>query len=189
MKKLLFIMLLGFVFNTNGQESAEQAKRSRYIRIPSQSGLVFISFQPNSPLKFEHFEMLVEEDGSPPLLRYSVRNTSTKAVRFFLLKYYQKYTVRLWGQTGMSNGLGVGREDGLGPDLIVHNDTFENIRSEQIEIVPMNDRVGSLLKSKDGDYEMKIAFFAYVEKVVFEDGSVFEETQIPENIRNFFFSD
>lgn len=189
MKGLLFIMLFGLVFATGAQEPSSQEKRSRYIRIPAQSGLVFTAFQPNSPLKFEQVEMLVEEDGAPPILRYVLRNTTRKAIRYLETGYYKKYTVQQWGAYGLGSKIGVGKPDATGTDFMLPGETFEEVRSDQFEIVPMNDTVHKLLISERGDLELKIVFFLYVEKVIFEDGTMFEETKMPQDFSDFLFDD
>jgi len=188
MKKVTLILAIQLCFILIGYGQPKQEEKPKFVRMPIETGAAFATFQSKCPLKFADFELFVTEDGDIPKLRYIVKNTSSKAIRFFSVKFYKKFTVSQWGRYGISKGLEVGREDGSGSKLLLPNETFENISTNEFDVIPMNNKVEALLKSKKGDYEMKIMWVALVTKIVFEDGTIYEDKALSNNLFDSFFN-
>src|ERR1043165_4558029 len=103
-------------------------QRDVYVRIPDDYRLVGIITQRSCPLRIEWVELITPEDGSRPIVRYRLKNTSRKAIRFFSVAISAKFTVGTWHTYGSGSEDSIGREDGKGPDLIRPNGTYTNIR-------------------------------------------------------------
>ena len=177
MKRVITILIFQFVFVTVALPQQNREGKLKVISIPARSVVIFVAVQPDCPLEFESVELFVSEDGEKPILRYVLKNGSAKAIRYFSLSFYNKYTIKEWGKYGISTGLTVGREDGSGPNLLFHNDLFESLNQKDFQIIPVNKRVEDLLQSSNGDGLTRIAYFGLIKKIVFEDGSTFVENR------------
>lgn len=177
---IVIFQLLIAISNTAQQNGQEKQSLSQ---IPRESAFVFVAFQPECPLKFENVETLISADGKKPVLRYVLRNTSSKGIRYFSVKFYHQFKIVEWGKYGLSEEVTFGKEDGLGPNLLVHNEVYENINSANFQIVPLSKTFEVLLRSKNTDETRRVIYYGLIKKIIFEDGSSFQEQ---DNLLNFF---
>ena len=170
--------------------------RDKVISVPKENGVISLILQPDCLLKIENAELPIDEDGKNPMVKYTLKNTSSKAVRYFSVQFYRKFTVGQWGRYGVGSGETVGYENGKGVDLLLPEETYTNWRDDEIEIVPMNEKVKNIFSSRNLEQnkesiqpKLKIFYVGFVTKVILEDGTIYDIKETSDNISDFLFPD
>jgi hypothetical protein len=159
-------------------------KKPQYIKLPMQNAVVMSIFQLDCPLKIEEAEAFLTADGSRPVLRYALRNTSTKAVKFYSVSFYRKNSIGKWNVYGIGSELRVGQSDGKGGNLLSGGSVTSNLSRDSFDVIPMNKEVEALF-STPNQSGLKLVWFGMVTKVIFEDGSKYEMNNLPEEVEHF----
>ena len=148
MRKAVMLISIQFLFVqvTFGQQV--QRNKQKVVEIAPENGVIMTIFQPDCPLRIENVEFFVTEDGERPVLRYELKNTSPKAIRYFSVGFNKKHSISQWGKYGIAGEDGVGIENGTGPNLLMQGDTFENFGRDEFIIVPMTKDVRILFADK-----------------------------------------
>lgn len=176
MKTTASLTILIIFLVTFGHSQKGESQKRRFIRIPDANSRVFVSSKTNSPLRFEEIQLFVSPVDVTPTVRYVVKNTSSKPIKFFSVEFYRSSTIEDWGKYGVSQGHAVGAEDGSGPVLIQPDGYFENIRKDEFNEIEPNDKVNSILRLKDSPDRPVVVFLGMVTKVIFEDGTTYKDS-------------
>lgn len=186
----LQIILAQFVF---GQSTV--TAKDRVISFPKENGFVTLALQPDCPLKIVNAEILIDEDGKNPNVKYTLKNTSSKAIRYFSVAFHRRFRIGQWARYGVGSEDGIGDKSGKGIDLLQSGENWTNWRDEEIEIVPMNEKVkcilssGSLAKKETDEPKLKIFYVGLVTKVIFSDGTIYDAKETSNNIYDLLFPD
>jgi hypothetical protein len=156
-RKTVIFALLSLTLTANALESDAQSHR-RYVIVPSESLLLVIAAQADSPLKFEHAKLLTstEADGAWGA-SYKVRNCGMKPIRSF--------TAVMWTSFGTGGTVASPRQ--IGNKLIMPGETANG---DDDEIVPLTNELRDKLQLRG---PMKAVVVLLVESVTFADGSVY----------------
>ncbi|HVQ56142.1 MAG TPA: hypothetical protein VMS29_05260 [Pyrinomonadaceae bacterium] len=149
----------------------QNVRKTRLIRIPSESGVVSVMSQPECPLRISKTELFTKEDGQYPIIRYVIQNTSPKPIRYFSVAFATKFTISKWHRFGSGLKDEIGREDGKGPNLLKKGDRYSNWPELEFETVPLNDIVQEILRTKPDERGLKFVGIGLVTKAIFADGS------------------
>jgi len=176
MKFNLFLLIqflsICFVFP---QQQGSGRKEADFIRLPKESYRVFIAFQPDCPLKFDNVEAFLSGRTKSPVIRYVARNTSTRAIKYFAIEFYKSFTVGEWGKYGIGHGIAIGQKDGKGTIVLPANGVFESDSLDDVLVLDTRERVMEMFGRKISLENPVIVWFGKVNKVIFEDGTVFED--------------
>lgn len=154
-----------------------------YHRLPQGTYAVFVAAQPNSPFQFESFEGLVNSNRRSPTLHYVAHNASLKGIRFFEIEVYQSTTFGEWSGGVVSKAQAIGAESGEGPVALFPGDTFISFELKKDVVTVSNERLTAMFGGKLNFDRPRIIWCVKVNKVVFEDGTVFEDER---NLNAFF---
>lgn len=172
MKKIIFAQFLILLFLT-AVWSQQKGRTERYVEIPTKYGAVFIMNQPDSPLVFEEVQLLTDEKGLSPQVRYLVRNKSAKLIISFSIEFQHKSEISQWGRYGNSWVENIGKKD-ENIVIIPLNGIYENIEKNKFQLIPMTNEISDIFKSEKGNSEIKTIWIGFIRKAVFEDGSQYE---------------
>lgn len=150
--------------------------------VPMSKGLavVIVAAQPNCPIVFEKLQPMVSADGKRPILSYRIRNSSKKGIRYFSVEFLKRTAMPEWGTGDISTGFSVGAHDGSGPVLLRPGARF----SDHDRGTPKLSR----LHAPDKQFRQpKIVWIAFVTKVIFEDGSQYDESESVAGVADLLF--
>ena len=169
-RALVILVFLSFTLVTHAQESDSQRHR-RYVVAPSESLLLVIASQPDSPLKFEDARLLTSanDDGAWGA-SYKLRNCGTKPI--------QTFTAVMWTSYGSGGTLGGPRRNEN--TLIMPGETVNGANDE---IVPLTDELRDKLQLRG---PMKAVVVLIVESVKFADGSVYNNEAVSRALLAYF---
>lgn len=166
----------------------QETKKTKYVEIPSPFGLVLIMNQPDSPLKFEEVQLLTDEQGKIPHIRYLIKNNSSKQVVSFAIEFHHKSKVSQWLRYGDSWVESVGKKEN-NTVIIPVNGIYENINKRRIELVPMTKEVSDIFKIVKENEATKTLWVGFIKKVIFEDGSEFNTDNLGNNLDDFLLNE
>jgi len=184
MRKYSFILifqLVGYVSVALSQTA--MPSNVDFYRLPEGSYGVFIAYQPGSPLKFEGFEGFVDGRYKDPVVHFVICNTSSRDITFFEIGVYKSFTSGKWARYGVADGLAIGRENGRGSIVLPSKGVFQNFEMKGRVISDSKELLSDLYDRKVNFDRPVIIWFAKVNKVIFDDGTVFQDNR---DLTNFF---
>ena len=164
------LALLIILIATTGVAMSQQ--RPKYETVPDHTVLLAIASQANCPIKIESATFLKRVNEAGVLIKYRIRNVSNKPIEFVSLM------IQSSSGTG-ENFMPLGRSGRLLP-----NETIESAR-EGIDY----DVVGvykSEKKSGSPGEELKTIDVLLVDRVLFTDGTKYEDTRTRDALSRFF---
>lgn len=173
-KVLMFgALLLSASSISRGQCMRESEQR--YVIPPAENMLLVVASQPQSPIQFEEAKLVLSAVNGAWGVTAHVRNNGTKAIRSF--------TPVIWTSLGTGGTLG-GTEWSSGkvtdrlfmPGQIVKQDA-------EGPLIPLTAQLRDKLRLHGG---MKAVFVLMVERVVFEDGSVYSDETTSKALQSHF---
>ncbi|MBK8150031.1 MAG: hypothetical protein IPK58_17995 [Acidobacteria bacterium] len=173
----LFLLTL-WVNSVVGQTPSQD---DSLYRLPKPYCTSLAVIQNRSPLQFEAVDVLLEPSGRWPFLDWKLRNNSAKTVRRFVVVFKIRTNVDRWKEVGRGPAeydIGVGEKI----DIIPPNAIYSEARYKPATTMPQGVRE-LLAVDKEPDTKF-IVVFAMIRKVVFSDGSVYEEDD--DVFRNFW---
>lgn len=173
----LFLLTL-WVNSVVGQTPSQD---DSLYRLPKPYCTSLAVIQNRSPLQFEAVDVLLEPSGRWPFLDWKLRNNSAKTVRRFVVVFKIRTNVDRWKEVGRGPAeydIGVGEKI----DIIPPNAIYSEARYKPATTMPQGVRE-LLAVDKESDTKF-IVVFAMIRKVVFSDGSVYEEDD--DVFRNFW---
>ena len=166
----VILVFLSFTLITQAQQSDSHRHR-RYVVVPSESLLLVIASQPDSPLKFEDAKLLISADADGDWGgSYNLYNCGTKPIKTF--------TVVMWTSYGSGGTLGGPRRNET--TLIMPGETVNGANDE---IVPLTDELRDKLQLRG---PMKAVVVLMVESVKFADGSVYNNQAVSRALLAYF---
>jgi hypothetical protein len=166
MRYLVMVSIL-LVATGTGQSQG----KSKYETVPNHVVLVAIAFQANCPLKIEDATFLKRVDQPGGMIKYRLRNVSNKPIEWVSV------TIRHWSGSG-GNSTPMPRVK----KVLLPNETLE-AASE-----PIDYEIVAVYKSDQkpsSREEMKTLCILLVDKVLFTDGSVYEDSETLDALDRF----
>lgn len=168
MRYLFVISLLGLMTGTVFAQ-----KKGMYQHVPDSNALVTIASQSNCPLKIEDARILKRIDQPGILIWYRVRNVSKKSIRL----------ISVVAQN--SSGSNENFIPDAGPSRVLRpNQTLESAR------VGIDFEIASDPKPLDSqgppNKELKTLYIVLVDKILFTDGTVYEDKRTLDALFQFF---
>jgi hypothetical protein len=149
----------------------------RLIRFPPDTARIFVALQPRCDLKFDEMELFMDAERGGPILRYVLRNTSHKSVRYLSVRFYHKSNLTAFGKYGFSTEMSVGTPDVNNPYPLGPNETYESISADEFEVIDGNKKTAEILSKVEPNNALPlVVYIGVVTKVVYEDGSVFDDS-------------
>lgn len=152
--------------------SAMSQGRTKYETVPAHLVLVAIASQANCPLKIEDATFLKRVDEPGGLIKYRLRNVSKKPIEWVSV------TIRYWSGTG-GNATPMPRVK----KVLLPNETLEAV-SEPVdyEIVGVHKPE----QKSSSTEELKTLCILLVDKVLFTDGSTYDDARTLDALDRFF---
>jgi hypothetical protein len=174
-RKLSYLSLSGLLVLLAIQPSTgQEIKRSENMyRLPADYCLSMKVIQSQSPLQFENIDIFVEKTAKAPFLGWRLKNNSSKTVKRFVVAFRTLTNIEQWrgfggGQTELD--IGVNEKN----DLILPNEIYQEGNYSVNSSLP--EGVQSLFSRKTTSDDKKfVVVYGMIKKVVFSDGSVYEE--------------
>ncbi len=196
MKKTFLLIILQVILAQVVFTQSSVTSKDRVISIPKENGVIAIIQQSDCPLKIESADLLIDEDGKNPEVKYTLKNTSSKAIRYFSVAFHRRFRVGQWHKYGSGSEDGVGDTSGKGVDLLFSGETYTNWRDEEIEIVPMNEKVKSIFSTRslgqnkeNVEPKLKLFYIGLVTKIIFDDGTIYDVKETSNSIYDLLFPD
>lgn len=171
---ILCVLFLSGGITSGGQQNTRES-RQRYVVPPAENILLVVAAQPDSPIQFEDTQLIVSAVDSEWGLTGQVRNRGSKPIRHF--------TPVIWVSWGTGGTLG-GSEwsSGKATDKVFMPGQIikQNCKGE---IVPLTDELRDKLKLRG---PMQAVAVLMVERVVFDDGSIYSDEQTSTSLRKYF---
>lgn len=171
---ILCLLFLSTAVTSSSQQDTRESKQ-RYVVPPAENILLVVAAQPNSPIQFENTQFIVSTVDSEWGLTGQVRNRGSKPIRHF--------TPVIWVSWGTGGTLGGSKwSSGKVTDKIFMPGQIiqQNCKGE---IVPLTDELRDKLKLRG---PMQAVAVLMVERVVFDDGSMYSDEQTSESLRKYF---
>ena len=153
-------------------ESAMSQGRIKYETVPDHMALVAIASQTNSPLKIEDATFLKRTDQPGGLIKYRLRNVSSKPIQFVSVMIQ-------YSSGGGGNSTPMPRVK----KFLLPNETLESVSE------PVNYEIVGVYRpaqKSSASEELKILCILLVDKVQFTDGSVYEAPKTLDALFRFF---
>jgi hypothetical protein len=171
---ILCVLFLSGDIPTASQQDTREPKQ-RYVLPPDENILLVVASQSDCPIQFENARLILSAVDGEWGVTGQVRNRGTKSIRHF--------TSVIWVSLGTGGTLGgsdwssgkVTRELFM-PGQIV------NLNSEG-EIVPLSEKLREKLKLRG---PMQAVAVLMVERVVFDDGTIYSEESTSKALRKYF---
>jgi hypothetical protein len=164
-------------------------EKIKLVQLPAEFGKVMIVSQPDCPVKIEEFQLFAKPDGSAWDIRYIIRNESSKGVRYLSYRFIHKSRVGEWKKYGSGIGTTLGQADRKGEIFLEPNDYIDELKKNNLEIIPMTRQVKELFTNKNGNIEMRTMWIGMITEVVFEDGTIYDAESQYDSLFNFLLSD
>lgn len=145
--------------------------KSKYETVPNHVALVAIASQANCPLKIEDATFLKRVDQPGVLIKYRLRNVSNKPIE------WASVMIRYWSGGG-GNSTPMPRVK----KVLLPNETLESVSE------PIDYEIVGIHKSDEkppSREEMKTLCILLVDKVLFSDGSVYEDAKTLDALDRF----
>jgi hypothetical protein len=152
--------------------TAMSQQRAKYETVPDHTVLVAIASQANCPLKIENATFLKRADQPGVLIKYRLRNISSKPISFV--------SVMIQNSSGSNeNFMPLGRSGRLLP-----NETLDSARAGvDYDVVGV---YGPSQKAEASSEALKTLYILLVEKVEFADGTIYADTRTLDALFHFF---
>ena len=147
-------------------------KNEGLFKLPEDYCMAVKVIQKNSPVQFENIDVLVEKTGKAPFLNWGLKNNSSKTVKGFVVAFKIQTNVERWqGFTGrIEYEIGLDEKN----DLILPNQTYQEVNYAKNALLPQE--IHNLFsREKKSDDKKFIIVYGMLKKVVFNDGSIYEE--------------
>lgn len=163
-----------------GQEGTSNRQTVRYIEVPRQEVLMVVVQQPESPLRIEGVTCLFGIDRAKTVIRYRVKNISTRAIASFSLMSWDS------GGAGGTLPLLMPRAN----RVLRPGEVLDSI-DEEVEVYPLTEELRKKLKQEaKGLFEgkMRQVYFLLVDQVQFADGTTFKDQMISKALSEYLFN-
>jgi len=176
MKTIILLLLAqSCVLSAFGQKNLESHWKIQYVEVPREQVLVVLVYQPNCPLRIEEASCLFRIDKRKTIIRYRVRNVSSKPISDF--------TVTSWDLDGGGGTLPVlmtGSEGLLRPGQSL--DSLDSANSEVLSMtIELREQV---MQNARAIFEgkMRHSYFLIVDQVGFADGSMYKDQRVSQSL-------
>jgi hypothetical protein len=155
---------------------SQQAEIGQYVPLSPRDVLVTVASQPDCPLKIEDASFLYRLDKPGMMLRYKVRNVSSKPIWLFILDKWNSEsvggTLTLWDAGARS------RQE------LMPGETLE-LQREGVDykLTPLTNDLRNKLNLKT---ETQILYVLLVSEVDFVDGSVYKDKETSARVAALF---
>lgn len=165
----LVILLLFALLRPTAGQAAE--RDTELYKVPGDNCLTFVALQKDSPVQFGTIDVLVKKKGGTPFFNWTLKNNSSKTVRRFEVAFKVRTNVeRLQGIAGQT-AYDIGTDQAN--DLILPQAFFTG---SSYSWKPLPDDIRDWFESKNKRDERKyVVVYAIIKKVVFSDGTVYED--------------
>lgn len=161
------------IFLTIQSSVGQNIKRDDVLfKLPEDYCLAVNVIQNRSPIQFEGIDILVERKGTAPFINWRLKNNSSKSVRRFVVAFRIQTNIDQWlGFRGqIAYDIGTDEKN----DLILPYKTYQETNYKVNSLLPKE--IHNLFSSKNETEDTKfLIVYGMVKKVVFNDGSIYEE--------------
>jgi hypothetical protein len=176
MKRKFNYLWLSFliVFLTIEAINGQKIKNNEVLyKLPEDYCLAVKVIQNRFPIQFENIDILVKKNGKAPFINWGLKNNSSKSIRRFVVAFKIKTNIDQWrGFAGGQIEYDIGTDEKN--DLILPNSTYQEVDFVKNSSLPQE--INNLFSRKDeSDNKKFIIVYGMINKVVFNDGSVYEE--------------
>lgn len=186
MKKIVLVLaVLVILFQIEFSQKTDVTK-SKMVSIPRELASILILNQPDCLIKFEKLDLLSDEKATHRVLKYEIRNLSSKNIKSISIEEFYISKTGYWSRLGRRNENTFSTKNvGLTPGK-----TFENYSNEEFELVEMTKEVEKVFQSKtDNKKSMKLSVMVMVKKIIFEDNSELNYESLSDSINEFINPD
>lgn len=170
--KYNYLWLSLIIFLATLSSVGQNLKKEGLFKLPEDYCLAVKVIQSSSPVQFENIDVLVEKAGKAPFLNWGLKNNSSKTVRRFVVAFKIRTNIDQWGGFAGQIAYDIGRDEKN--DLILPNMTYQEVNYAKDSLLPQEIR--NLFSSqKELDDKKFIIVYGMIKKVVFSDGSIYEE--------------
>jgi hypothetical protein len=129
--------------------------------------------QNESPVQFENIEVFFRRDGRMPIKNWKLKNNSAKTVKRIVVAFKLETNIDKWqGFTGRTE-YDINTDERS--DLILPQTTYSEMKNVESSLMPKDDLYNLFTFKKEWANDMYIIVYGMVKKVVFEDGTVYEQ--------------
>ncbi len=177
---LVFTVLMVFLQTTFSQNS--DVTKIKMVLIPREWASIWVLNQPSCQIKFEKLDLLTDEKASKRVLKYEIRNLSSKNIKSISINEFYSNKAGYWTRLGGQKSSTFSVEG----DGIKSGATFENYSYVKVILVGMTKEVESIFRSKSDDRKiMKLSVMVMIKKIIFDDDSEINFEPLAENISEF----
>lgn len=173
------------IFSGSLLAQQKQQEKEKYAEIPNEYGSVFIMNQPKAPLTFEEVDSYIRLDERIPQIRFVLKNKTRKKVVSFTVVFRRKSNVKEWASLGLGFERKVGDQKD-GAEIIAPYGSYKNIERNAFDLAPIDSQIADLFNPKNGQ-RAKVLWVGMIEKVVFDDGTIFDTGKAGDEIIDFLF--
>lgn len=144
-----------------------------FFRFPKNNFLTVKMIQNRSPVQFENIDVYFDKTGRMPILNWGLRNNSAKTVKRFVVAFKIETNINKWsGITGHTEyDINTDEKN----DLILPQTSYEEMKNVKSSLLQKNELQNMFTFNKDWGDDMYVIIYGMIKKVVFEDGSIYEE--------------
>jgi hypothetical protein len=155
---------------------SQQPEIGQYVLLPPHDVLVTVASQPNCPLQIEDASFLYRLDKPGMMLRYKVRNVSSKPILLFI--------VDKWNSESVGGTLTLWDSGARSSRPLKPGETLE-LQREGIDykLTSLTDELRNKLNLKN---EMQVLYVLLVSEVDFADGSVYKDKETSARVAALF---
>ena len=165
---ILFFLCL--CFSINGQSLAD---KTGLVEIPKSYGVVSIMSQPDTPVVFKEIQLLTNQQGNFPKIRYLVENNAKKGVVSVTVEFHQRSRVGKWAPYSDSWAETTGNKNKK-VVIILPGQTYENIPKEKLNLMPFDKEIIGILDPRMDRPRLLTYWVGFIKKVNFSDGTEYD---------------
>ena len=144
-----------------------------FFRLPEENVLTVVVIQNKSPIQFENIDVFFDKKAKSPFLNWGLKNNSSKTVRRFVVAFEIRTNIDQWRYAGRHAEYDIGTNEKN--DLILPQKNYQEVKNFKSSLLPKEKLSDIFSFNKDYGDEMFIMVYGMIKKVVFDDGSVYEE--------------
>lgn len=145
-----------------------------YFSLPDDNVLIVNVSQSKSPMQFENINVFFDKKGTVPIINWKLKNNSSKTIKRFVVAFKIRTNINQWEKVGKGQteyDIGTDEKN----DLIYPQKTYQEINGVKVSLLPQNELRNLFSYDKDAGDDMYVIVYGMIKKIVFDDGSTYEE--------------
>lgn len=163
------------------------AQSKKLVEIPSDLGIVSVLKQPDSPMSIDEIQLLTDEQGGFPKIRYVLRNNSSKEVVSFAVGFRHRSKIRQWQRhgNGWTENIGSDKKD----VLIEPNGVYESVKKDSVGPNSFDKDFTKIFGIGNDNAKLVTFWVAFVKEVRFKDGTAYDTGSLEDGVTAILLND